>query len=494
MATTKKDNINYAKGERFVNFSKGTMRQIFFGMAPLGTYKLALNMDSDVEVGSLVSRLGTAIVGVQRQAGASCLGIGNYNRTQSAGSKLFAVFSDGTNNIVKDMIDNTKNLTGDTKNLKTRFCSYLDEIVRVNGTDAAKAYNNTAWITTGGAFDLANMPLFDKVIEWKDRIYGALPNSDKVTFSSIANPSTRTISWTDITPTTGTGYIMMAQEDGGGGITAFEKVPGYLLVFKQRTMKRWDGSTTFPEDLVNQGVPSQECVTRSKEIVYFINQKGIWVTNGGYPVRISRPIQDFVDNIADFTKVSSWGDDEHVYFSLGNVSIGLDTYSNVVLKYNIEDVTWDVRSYYNSIQAMSQYVDSAGKRWVVIGDNDGQTLVLNSGTTDYASAVKTIPWTVEPNYIDWGMLGNIKEVSRMITYTENVSTGKVLWRNTKQGADYKDFGRMTEDVTELNSPNNAVKGNYIGFKFVGTTNSERIKFIGFEFPQQSVLISMNTKE
>lgn len=492
MATKKPQDINYAKGQRFVNFSKGTMRKLFFGLAPEGTYRLALNMDSDEEVGSLVSRLGTAIVGAQRQASASCLGIGNYIRTQSTVNKLFAVFSNGSNNIVRDMIDGNADLTGDTKNLKTRFCSYLDEIVRVNGTDAAKSYNGTSWLTTGGAFDVANMPLFDKVIEWKDRIYGVLPKSDKLSFSSSANPTTRTISWTDNTAITGIGYIMVSQEDGGGGITALAKCPGYLLIFKQRTMKRWDGSTTYPEDLVNQGVPSQECVCYSKEIIYFINQKGIWVTNGGYPQRISRSVQDLVDNISDFTKVSSWGDDEHVYFSIGNVTIGLDTYNNVVIKYNIEDQTWDIRSYYNSIQAMTQYVDTNGKRWIVIGDDNGQTLVLNSGTTDYASSVKAIPWTVEPNYHDWGVLGNIKEVQRMIVYSENISTGKTLWRNTKQGADYNDFGRINGEVVELNSPKDAVKGNYIGFKFTGTTNSERIKFIGYEFPQNGVIITSNT--
>ena len=62
---------------------------------------------------------------------------------------------------------------------------------------------------------MANMPLFNKIIEWKDRVYGVLPNSDKLSFSSIADPTTRTISWTDATPITGIGYIMMSQEDGG---------------------------------------------------------------------------------------------------------------------------------------------------------------------------------------------------------------------------------------------------------------------------------------
>lgn len=499
MAKKSTDGTSYASGIYYSqynirrDFSKGTMRQLSQSVAPATSYNLALNMDSDVITGGLISRLGTAIVGTQR-ASSSCYGIGNYNRTESSGSKLFAAFPVGGTTTIFDMIDGTKNLTGDTGSLRTRFCSYLDSIVRVNGTDACKAYDNSSWVTTGGAFDVANMPLFHVVIEWKDRIYGALKNSDKLSFSSIANPSTRTISWTDTTSITGAGYMMMSQEDGGGGITALEKVPGYLLIFKQRTMKRWDGSTTYPEDLINQGVPTQECVCRGREIVYFINQKGVWVTNGGYPTRISRPIQDFVDNIADWSSVTSYGDDEHIYFSIGDVIIGLDTFSNVVLKYNIEDATWDVRSYYNSIQAIGQLVDANGKRWVVVGDDNGRTLVLNSGTSDYAPSPKAIPCTVEPHGIDWGILGNIKEVQRLIVYTENVSAGKVLWRSSNRGADYKEFGKITQPVSDLNSPQNSVRGNSIGLKFTWTTGSERTTFSGFEFPQNSVIITQNTEE
>ena len=493
MATKKpQSNIQTLPAKIERNWSGGTMRKIQNSLAPIGTYSLALNMDSDEEVGSLVSRLGTAIVGTQRSAGFSCFGIGNYNRTESIGSKLFASFATASTNTVFDMIDGTANLTGDTANTKVRFCSYLDEIVRVNGVDSCKSYNNSAWITTAGAFDVANMPRFNTVIEWKDRIFGALLNSDKLSFSSIANPTTRTISWTDSTPITGIGYIMMSQEDGGGGITALAKVPGYLLIFKQRTMKRWDGSTTYPEDLINQGVPSQECVCYAKENVYLINQKGWWVTNGGYPVRFSRPVQDFIDNVTDFSKVSTWGDDEHIYASLGNVTIGLDTYQNVVLKYALEDKTFDVRSYYNNIQSMSQYVDSNGFRWIVLGDNNGQTLLLNSGNTDYPS--KAIPWTVEPHAQDWGLRRYIKEIQQLIVLSENISTGKVLWRNTKNGGDYKEFGKIIQEVRELKSPEDSCRGNYIGWKFTGTTNSERIKFLGFEYPENSVIVNNQTVE
>ena len=489
-----KDDLPTFKAKVFRDFSQGTMRKLQNSMAPAGSYRLALNMDSDNETGSLVSRLGTSLVGTQRSAGYSCYGIGNYIRTESTGNKLFASFGTSSTNTVFDIVDGTKNLTGDTAGLKTRFCSFLDEIVRVNGTDSCKSYNNSAWITTGGAFDLANMPKFSIVIEWKERIFGAITGSDKLLFSSVADPTTRTVSWTS-TGTDGAGYLMMSQEDGGGGLSALAKVPGYFLAFKQRTMKRWDGYSTYPEDLINQGVPSQECVCNARELVYMINQKGVWATNGGYPVRISRPVQDFIQAISDWTKVSCIGDDEHVMFSIGTVTIGLDTYSNVVLKYNIEDKTWDVRSYYNTILVTSRYTDSNGLNSLVFGDNNGQILMFDSGYTDYSSTVKPIFWTVETHQSDWGMRGNIKEVQRMLIYTENISTGNSLARNnSKDGSSYFSLGKIDKECVEINSPSKPLKGNYLQFKFTGVTDSEQVKFLGYEFPDKSTIYSYNTSE
>ena len=498
------------------NFSQGTARSIQNSVATAGSYRLALNMDSDTELGSLVIRPGITQEGTQRSAGYDCYGIGSFAKTQltetqillesgssilledgtsllnteEAGKKLFGVFATASDNTIFDMLGGTDDLTGDTKGARTRFCSYLDSIVRVNGVDAPKSYAGT-WITTGGAFDLANMPTFNTVIEWKDRVYGALVNSDKLSYSAIANPSTRTISWTDTTPTSGTGYIMISQEDGGGGIQALEKVPGYLLIFKSRTMKRWDGSSVYPEDLVNQGVYSQECVTRSRENAYFINQKGIWVTNGGYPVRISRPVQDFIDAITNWDAVSCAADDIHVFFSIGDIAIGNDIYNNCVLKYNIEDKTFDIRTYYQTIDAMAQYTDSIGANHIAIGDNNGKTYYLNRGISDDGKAIN---WTVETHQMDWGRRGNIKIVQQMFVYTENISSGTVLWRNSGYPYDYKLFGIIDSEFCELNNPQDTVKGNYLAFKFTGNTKTEQVKFLGFEFPEKAVLMSQNTNE
>lgn len=495
MATqSQKTDIPFLKSIEYRDFSLSVQRKIQNSKALAGSVRMALNMDSTVETGSLVSRLGTGIVGTQQQSSKPCLGLGNFRDSVGTSNKLFAVFSNGTTNTVHDVIDGTKDLTGDTKDLATRFCTYLDSIVRVNGVDAVKSFNGTSWVTTGGAFDEANMPLGNLVIEWKDRIYTAAVSTtpDTLYFSSVANPSTRKVSWT-----VGNGFIMVSQEDGGGGIRALEKVPGYLLIFKERTMKRWDGTSTYPEDLIDQGAPTQEAVCRSKEICYFINYKGIWVTNGGYPVRISRPVQDLIDAIptANLSKLCCRGDDEFVYFYIGTVTVKNDTFTNIVLKYNIEEQNFDVYSYGNNFQQLIKYVDSNGTQLVVGGDDNGNVIQINTGYTDYATTPTPITWTVETHQMDWGLRDRIKEIMRLITFSENISTGVALFRaNSSNGYDYKNIGKIRTETEELKDFPLKIRGNYFNLKFTGVTSTVQVKFMGFKFPDNSIILSQNTKE
>ncbi len=129
--------------------------------------------------------------------------------------------------------------------------------------------------------DVSNSNVF-LMGSWNDWSSGLELTSANNVYSGVADSGTRTVSWTS-----GNGTIVIEQEDGGGGITALGKVPGYMIVFKRWTMKRWNGSSTFPEDLVNQGTFSQESICYGRGSILFPNENGIWLTNGTYPKKIS---------------------------------------------------------------------------------------------------------------------------------------------------------------------------------------------------------------
>jgi len=449
-------------------------------------------MDSDKELGSLVSREGTGIIGAQAYNDATCYGLHYFRDTVGVNHILFGVFSDGSNNHIYDMSDGTKSLESDTKNLKTRFCTYLDSCVRVNGTDAAASYNGSAWVTTGGVFDEDSMPLGKTVLEWKDRVYtaGVTASPNILYYSSVADPDARTVSWdTD----DGAGSIEIEQEDGGGAITALEKVPGYILIFKERSMKRWDGSSTYPEDLVNVGAPTQEAVSRGRSLVFVANQEGVWATNGGYPKRISKPIQDLWDAIpaANLTSIATYCDENYVYVYVGDITLGDNSYTNICFKYSIDSQTWDIYSYYHDFTVFTWYISSSEKI-IIAGDKDGQAIQLNTGNTDYGATVQPITYSMETQDIDMGMRGKIKEIDTMNFFSSNIRTGQVLYRaDSDRDVDWKSIRNITSDVENINEFK--ASGHWFNFKITGVTSTGQAKILGFEIPEQGLNITENAK-
>ena len=471
------------------DWSRGVIRTTQSSICPQNSTKIGLNLDSTAEIGSLVSRLGTDIVGAQAVASATCLGLHYHRDTVATNHILFGVFSGGDNNNIYDMSTGEVSVSGDTKNKKTRFCTFLNSTVRVNGTDAVKSYNGSAWVSSGGAFDEANFPIGTVVAEWKDRVYtaGIATSPSILYYSTAADPDARTVSWTvTADDPDSAGQIEIEQEDGGGKITALEKVPGYLLIFKERSLKRWDGSSTYPEGLVHIGVSAQEAVCRGRGAVFFGNEKGVWITVGEYPKKISKPIQDLWDNISDYTAIASYCDEENAYFYVGDITLNGNSYTNICFKYNIDSGTWDVYSYYNDFTCFANYIGDT--EVVVGGDKDGQALEINTGYTDYGSI--PITYSLETQDIDFGQRGRLKEISLMNIFTENIRTGQVMYRaNSGKDSDWKSIRNITNDVEGLD--NFKAKGNWFNFKITGTTNSGRVKILGFEFPVNSIEVNQN---
>jgi len=361
----------------------------------------------------------------------------------------------------------------------------LDSCLRINGNDAPKAFNGSSWVTTGGAFDLANMPSnVNLCLEWKDRVYvaGDYTSPDKLYYSGIADASTRAVSWTS-----GNGYIMMEQEDGGGGITALAKCPGYLLVFKRRSLKRWDGSSTYPDDMVRQGTPTQECVCYSRGMVAFLNEQGIWGTVGSMPKHLSDVrVDDFIQAITDFNKVQAGADEKHLFFYIGDVTVDNVSYSNVMLKYNIDYQTWDIRSYYQEIKAIADYVDSNSKRQLVMGDDDGNVGQINTGLTDMT---KSIPWTVETHKLEFTSRVKTKNVHKFYLHTEQMKGGNVFVKTDEDSkGSWSPRGVISGDVSEIDSGRT---GRWFQFKASGSSNSGGDRYLGLEFSDNSIEVHEN---
>lgn len=390
-------------------------------LTPANSVSLAVNFDFDVEIGSAVTRLGTALVGVQLVSGKSILGLAQHiDNANASNNKLFATLnaSNDATSVIYDVVAGTTSQTGLTAAKKMRFLNMNNALLAINGADAERSYTQAGgWITTGGAFDLANMPgsnACNLCASFLARAYlaGDTANPSRLYYSGVSTGGA--VSWTS-----GNGYVDIDVNDGAGPITALGKVPGYLLIFKERSMTRWNFSSAFPESLIQIGTPVQEAVVMGGGLCAFYsasneNAKGFYITSGDRPVCISqdnnRPIKKWVDAIPTDANVAGWATDRGFAWSVGDLTVDGESYSNVVLKYNRLLNNWTVRTYPSEFKVFAPYLVS-GVNTVVGGDDNGSIIRIDkTGTYTDAPSATAIPWKIRQQHQTYGT-NTIKEIS-----------------------------------------------------------------------------------
>lgn len=478
------------------DFSAGMITDINENIRPQNSVALGLNVDFDTELGSAVTRLGTFILGGQMIAGKIIRGLHNFT-TPAGISKLFSAIND-TDDLSEVIYDEAGNVvvTGLTPSKKVRFLTYLGSMLAINGADAELAWNGSAWITSGGAFDLANIPssnTVDLCAEFLDRVYVAGDDSepDRLYYSNVASGGGVTWSGGDA------GFVDIEAEDGGGGLTALAKVPGYLLLFKKRSLHRWNFETDEPESLVKIGTPSQESVIAQAGICGFFSAssrdtKGFYVTNGGRPVPIShlrtKNIARWVQAIPNsmYDSIAGWGDENHFYWSVGDLKVDGHVYHNVVLRWSIGTGEWCVRTYPTRFTVGTDYLNSEGEMVSVAGDNDGEIIELNRPETynDYKTingepAIVAIDYDIR-SYQEKFQYNNFKTIEdKMVVSTRNGAgaTPYVIVNGSKM----IEAGSVDGDVYDGTFPEN-VKGNYFEFGLRGTVQGQRTVLKEIEIP------------
>lgn len=454
----------------YKNFDAGMVTNVNENVTPPGSVALALNMQGDEELGSLTTRKGTQLIGTQVQDNKTCLGLHNFRDSDGTNNALIAFFNNSgdTQSVgTKVGTGSITGLTAQTASKKHRMLTYLDSVLIVNGTDAPKSYNGATVITTGGAFDLANIPFSEPslCIEWLDRVYlaGDTSNPDRIYYSST--PVSGAVSWTS-----GNGFIDLEPEDGAGNIKGFGKVPGFLLIFKERGMKRWNFDSAFPESLIDIGAPNQESIISSGGLCAFYSAsskdaKGFFITNGGRPQSIShdrpRSIKKWIDAIpqAAEANIAGHGTSRSFMWSVGDLTVDGRTYSNVVFYYNYILDQWSVRSYPTQLHFFSSYVDSNNVNTIAAGDDDGNVIEIDADTYTNHDGSK-IYYEVLFQDEDF-QYNQVKEISdSVVVNSKNLKGGEIVLIEKKDSGERTHTGKIDGRISELELKE-AVKANII---------------------------------
>lgn len=433
----------------------------------------AINMHFDSKGASTVRPGLTSIQSTAVVSGYPCLGVYMFNF--SAGSALLSTFSDGTNNDIYSLSNGywSKTHQDDTAGSKTRFITFSDYVLKMNGNDTMFMWAGpgTTWIGSGNPLNIDDMttrkPKFGEVFKARVYVAGDPTNPDRLFYSSVVD-SLGNIEWTPASD-----YVDINPDDGEN-ISGLKRFGTQLCVFKPNYMYRYMGiAGTDADPLISVGTRSQESIVSAKDGLYFHHDSGFYKYAGGQPSEISRPISDFVSAIpvSYYSNIAGWKDNDHVYWSIGDLTVNGTTYVNIVLRYTISSQVWTIYSYPKEIKCGVDYNDGDTIHQVV-GTDDGFIAKQNEGSTDMGTS---IAYRLQTKWYEIEGIENTK-VIETIASTCDKATGSMVMYQIDDDPAWKEIGQIRKYMNI--HPNLNIKFHKIRFKITGSSSKEAPIFYG----------------
>ena len=258
-----------------------------------------------------------------------------------------------------------------------------------------------------------------------------------------------------------------------------------LLIFKERALKRWNGASTFPDDLSTIGTSSQESVVNGKRTCFFFSASykksiGFYETNGEETRKISRPIQTIIEAISSskYSSVAGYSDGEIVMWSIGNIAFEGITYNNVVALYHIDSKTCACLSFPTEFKVFTSYIDGTTLK-IAAGNADGEVIEVFTGTKDNITGSSNIEiqFAIQFHPQEFGSRGRLKEIVKVVPYVNNGLSCKLSVR-VNQESGFHEAGPVTdpfENEIEIDR-----QGHLFEFRMAGSGLGAITEIIGFD--------------
>ena len=414
-------------------------------LLPRNCVRKSINWLFDRPRGALKQRNGTKSVddAAVVSTGNTIQGVHNFRQATGTGHRLFVAVNGKI--YILSGTSWVEEVTGLSTTAKTRFMTFVDITVALNGVNVARTTTGGGtWITTGGAMDVGNWPTTSAlacVLNGRVFTAGNTSNPSRVYYSSIV--ASDAVSWTS-----GNGNFDVKPNDAAGVIRSLISNGRIVLILKERGMYRYDGNSL--EFITNIGTTSHESVvTDDQGVTYFFGQGdgyvGFYATTGGYPKKLSRPIQSWVEAIAGsaYTTVAGYADGNKIVWYVGSCTIDSIAYTNTHLAYNTSDQTWEIYSYQDSFRCFSKYIDGSSNIMIVGGDTDGFVQQIGTGNTDGAiGATAGVPIFMECDFspLVLGTRTHTKSIGEIITLSQDAAGANFYLK--ADAKDYKFIGSV----------------------------------------------------
>ncbi len=446
-------------------------------LIPEGAVTESINVHFDRK-GAGTLRPGIAALGSTVMAGYPCCGIHN---TQNG--TMAVVFCNGGSARIYTETGGvyTSNLIDGTANVRIRFVNFAGKTIVLNWGTATNMYssvqfwagkeNSATWAYTGNPINAQNLwstcifPEYGDV--YKNRMYVVQKNSSRLHYSTIISSAGNitwdpNVNWVDIYP------------DDGENCSGLRRYAVELLFFKPNYIYRFRTSSTDPDPLIRIGTRSNESIIEGKKGLYFHHETGFYRYYGGYPIEISRPISDIVDAIplSYMDKIQSWKDNDHIYWSVGDLTIEGSTWVHVVLRYTESSEIWTVYSYANEITAgMTRNNLSTITR--TVGLDNGVVATFNSGTTDLG---QPISYRMRTKWYEFEGIWNRKIIQHLVGVCEKAQGSRIMYQIDNDST-WKELGQLRKYLTNYEPI--SIQHHRIKFELTGVSSVEAFIFRGF---------------
>ena len=436
-------------------------------LAPQDTASFALNVNFD-SIGAFEVRKGLTQVGSTLTSSKAVTGLHNYINNAGTNYKLLAM----VNTTVKAYNGTSWSdvRTGLTADSRARFTSLVDYTFMVNG-NANQACKSYAGAGSFGTTNVADLPAGDYIENFRSRIWVASSATDKLYYTDVVN--------TDNTITGGTSFIQISPQDGES-ITGLKRNKNALLVFKQNHIYRvYSINSADPDPKINRGTYSQESIVEAKDGIYYHHSSGFYKYTDSVQKEISLPIKDIVSAIprAYYEKVSGWEDGDHIYWSVGDITLDGLSYTNLVVRYTISTEIWTKYSYSTELRVGGKY-DNGTTEISVVGDDAGDVSQFNEGDGDNGDAIHydlQTHWLylTDPKY-------TLKESTGIGFLHENAEGATLSYRvDTDDFNKWTNIGQIEDSIFQERKMSASFKR--IKLRVNGNTTGKPLNMKGFSF-------------
>ena len=214
--------------------------------------------------------------------------------------------------------------------------------------------------------------------------------------------------------------------------------------------------------------------------IYYHHSTGFYKFNfDGEQEEISRPIIDIVQAIprSYYENVSGWTDDDHIHWSIGDITLNGVSFKNIICVYTISTKNWTVYSTNTEIRCAGLY-DNGITLSNIVGNDVGSVLTFDSGTTDNGDPIH---YDLQTHWLYLSQTKTSRKTfTELATLHENATGADISYQlDSDKPNQWKPIGTIKKSLEQIDSVN-AKSFIRVRFRLAGSSKGTPFIFRGWE--------------